>query len=74
MLNSLLSLFLVLALAQESDVGRDMVGIVRSKGYPLETHSVTTEDGYILGMFRIPPRKVNSPVVLLQHGLLGRLN
>ncbi|KAL7287737.1 hypothetical protein TKK_0018122 [Trichogramma kaykai] len=38
-------------------------------GYPSETHSVTTEDGYILTVFRIPG-SVHSPPVFLQHGLL----
>lgn len=46
-------------------------------GYPLENHTVTTEDGYILTMHRIPHGKNNSetldtpvkPVALLQHGL-----
>jgi lysosomal acid lipase/cholesteryl ester hydrolase len=45
-------------------------------GYPAETHTVTTEDGYILTMHRIPyspksPAAPNTPVVFLQHGLLG---
>ncbi|XP_021927635.1 lipase 1-like isoform X2 [Zootermopsis nevadensis] len=46
-------------------------------GYPAETHTVTTEDGYILTMHRIPySPKSNStdtkrPVVFLQHGLTG---
>jgi hypothetical protein len=45
-------------------------------GYVLEKHSVTTEDGYILGVFRIPCSKrctiedSPKPVVFLQHGLL----
>ena len=50
-------------------------------GYPLEEHFVTTVDGYILRMFRIPPKQAGNrhsanaaaaaPVVHLQHGLLG---
>ncbi|XP_046452950.1 lipase 3-like isoform X1 [Daphnia pulex] len=30
--------------------------IIRNRGYPLEIHHVTTDDGYILELHRIPPR------------------
>lgn len=64
----------------DSDVGLDMVGLVTKRGFPIETHYVTTSDGYILTMFRIPHNNkgphaegksapLGSPV-LLQHGLL----
>ena len=50
-------------------------GLIEFWGYPSESHWVTTEDGYILGMHRIP-HGINykqhsgpKPVVLLQHGL-----
>ncbi|KAJ4438114.1 hypothetical protein ANN_14053 [Periplaneta americana] len=44
-------------------------------GYPAETHTVATEDGYILTIHRIPYSPNNTtrkhrPVVFLQHGLL----
>ncbi|XP_008788885.2 triacylglycerol lipase 2-like [Phoenix dactylifera] len=45
-------------------------------GYECEEHTVTTEDGYILSMQRIPNGRSGSPTsasktpVLLQHGLL----
>ncbi|KAI5635271.1 alpha/beta-hydrolase lipase region domain-containing protein [Phthorimaea operculella] len=44
-------------------------------GYPSEEHSVTTEDGYVLKMFRIRKGKncegpVKKPPVILMHGLL----
>ncbi|XP_063626499.1 lipase 3-like [Cydia splendana] len=42
--------------------------LITKYGYPVETHEVITEDGYILKMFRIPS---DGPVVFLQHGLLG---
>eukprot|EP00484_Ammonia_sp_Unknown_P019414 CAMPEP_0197041064 /NCGR_PEP_ID=MMETSP1384-20130603/17662_1 /TAXON_ID=29189 /ORGANISM="Ammonia sp." /LENGTH=402 /DNA_ID=CAMNT_0042471921 /DNA_START=32 /DNA_END=1240 /DNA_ORIENTATION=+ len=66
------------SLDKDPDVGRDMVEITVNKGYPIEEHFVTTEDGYILGTFRIPYGRNESqnaqnsgkPVVLLMHGLL----
>lgn len=65
---------------------RSLSDIVTSHGYPFETHSVITQDGYILTLFRIPherkqqekqQRRPHSqggdhkrPVALLWHGLL----
>ncbi|XP_057376938.1 gastric triacylglycerol lipase-like [Daphnia carinata] len=48
--------------------------VIRHRGYPVEIHHVTTDDGYILELHRIPakpsldgtPRKA----VLFQHGVL----
>ncbi|XP_004305970.1 PREDICTED: triacylglycerol lipase 2-like [Fragaria vesca subsp. vesca] len=51
--------------------------LVETQGYTCEDHQVTTEDGYILGLQRIPSGKSsnNSTAqklpVLLQHGLMG---
>ncbi|KAJ8985389.1 hypothetical protein NQ317_007546 [Molorchus minor] len=50
-----------------------MEDMVRSKGYDIESHYVTTTDGYILNIFRIPNGKngeSNGKIVFLQHGLL----
>lgn len=42
-------------------------------GYNSEEHNVTTEDGYILTVFRCNSRRVarNGKVVIFQHGILG---
>ncbi|XP_063239530.1 lipase 3-like isoform X2 [Bacillus rossius redtenbacheri] len=48
--------------------------LIAKNGYPAETHTVTTEDGYIITFHRIPYGKAgpsrNRPVVFLQHGLM----
>ena len=49
--------------------------MIREVGYTAETHYTTTEDGYILGLHRIPRGKkgngvLSGGVFYLQHGLL----
>ncbi|XP_048001227.1 lipase 3-like [Leguminivora glycinivorella] len=49
--------------------------LVANNGYKAETHTVTTEDGYILTLFRIPRGKkcrgpTKQPPVLIIHGFL----
>lgn len=54
----------------------NVTDLITRAGYPCENHYVTTEDGFVLNMQRIPhgrqePNpKQKRPVVLLQHGLL----
>jgi hypothetical protein len=51
--------------------------LIEKYGYPMELHTVTTEDGYILEMHRIPHGRDRDnspgprPVVFLMHGLLS---
>jgi len=51
--------------------------LIRSEGYPAETHYATTEDGYILALHRIPHGKTNGddegprPVIFVQHSILA---
>ncbi|XP_018058127.1 PREDICTED: lipase 1-like [Atta colombica] len=51
-----------------SPQGNLILQMIRKAGYPVETHIVQTEDGYLLTLHRIPRR--NGAPVLLQHGLL----
>ncbi|KAK5647420.1 hypothetical protein RI129_002312 [Pyrocoelia pectoralis] len=48
--------------------------LIRKYGYPCETHTVVSKDGYILEMHRIPYGRrgpsENRPAVYLQHGIL----
>ncbi|KAI8465183.1 MAG: Alpha/Beta hydrolase protein [Monoraphidium minutum] len=52
-----------------------MEELVVPKGYPLEAYEVTTEDGYILALYRIPHGRYRNtqrgpkPIVFLQHGV-----
>ncbi|XP_047122052.1 lipase 3-like [Schistocerca piceifrons] len=62
----------------DEDVHLDAPGLLTKYGYPVETYEVTTEDGYVLTMFRIPYGKKSPltegerrPAVLLQHGLMN---
>ena len=46
--------------------------MVLEAGYPVESHEVVTQDGYILTLHRIPAsNKSRPPVVFLQHGLMS---
>lgn len=52
--------------------------MVRKYNYPFEEHSVTTEDGYVLGLHRIPHGRdannvpgQNKPAVFVMHGMLS---
>jgi lysosomal acid lipase/cholesteryl ester hydrolase len=56
------------------DVGLGIHEMVTKYGYPIENHTVTTPDGYILDFHRIPHgldngNEINKPVAFLMHGL-----
>jgi pimeloyl-ACP methyl ester carboxylesterase len=53
--------------------------IATENGFRFEEHTVTTEDGYILTVFRVPglinePVQRTKPVVFMQHGLMDSAN
>ncbi|KAL3280207.1 hypothetical protein HHI36_017707 [Cryptolaemus montrouzieri] len=59
-----------------AEITRFTKNCITERGYPVEEHSVTTNDGYINSMFRIPHGKrkqsnddISRPPVLLCHGL-----
>jgi len=58
----------------DPDFDRDVPQLITSKGYSAEVHSITTEDGFILGVQRIPSAHgsvvLNPTPVVLMHGLL----
>lgn len=53
---------------------------IKRSGYPVEDHELTTDDGYILHLFRIPhgikspETNRTRPPVLLMHGLFDSSN
>jgi len=63
--------------SQDPEIHMSTPQIIERWGYPVEDHEMTTEDGYILHVHRIPRGKgqvegnVTKPVVLLLHGLLA---
>lgn len=64
----------ILKLAEHPEATKPFVDYCDYFNYPVESHRVTTEDGYILTLFRIQ-RKYSKitpglPVVFFQHGLL----
>ncbi|KAM8716819.1 hypothetical protein ACLKA7_003656 [Drosophila subpalustris] len=53
----------------EEDSKLTTVMIIKKYRYPVETHFVTTPDGYILCLHRIP--RPGAPVILMVHGLMS---
>ncbi|XP_044588330.1 lipase 1-like [Cotesia glomerata] len=65
------TIFSTLLAFSKSDIFKSwtVYQLLERDGYQAETHTVITEDGYILSVHRIPGRE-NSTPVLLSHGLL----
>ncbi|XP_074037777.1 gastric triacylglycerol lipase [Leptinotarsa decemlineata] len=66
-----------LTITPPPNAGLNIYQVLQKYGYPVETHSVTTEDGYILRMHRIPRGRneykndKSKPAILLIHGMLS---
>jgi len=69
----------VMAKDQTGDGKRDFQELAVKNGFQFEQHTVTTEDGYILTVWRIPglkgeTKKLGKPTILMQHGVLDSAN
>ncbi|ODM96140.1 Lipase 3 [Orchesella cincta] len=58
---------------KDPDADKSIIQISQEYGYIIETHNVTTSDGYILTLFRISggrrsPAREGKPAVLVLHG------
>uniref|UniRef100_A0A8I5TYZ3 Lipase n=1 Tax=Pongo abelii TaxID=9601 RepID=A0A8I5TYZ3_PONAB len=79
-MNIYLLLFYIFINIEISDIRLDIhidIQIISYWGYPDEEYDIVTEDGYILGLYRIPYGRTDNNknlaqrvVVYLQHGLL----
>lgn len=45
--------------------------LITESGYPVENHTVTTEDNYLLTVHRIPPKLPGAKVIFAMHGLFS---
>ncbi|KAL9984423.1 hypothetical protein ACROYT_G006711 [Oculina patagonica] len=65
------------AVAPLPEEGLNVTQMINYNGYPAEEYNVTTDDGYIITIQRIPHGRQKSylsglkPVILVQHGLLS---
>nr|CAD7571522.1 unnamed protein product [Timema californicum] len=55
--------------SQWADIFLDVPEIIKKSGYPVEVHHVTTEDGYIVTLHRLPRRMSEKAPTLVQHGI-----
>merc|ERR1711971_889956 len=40
--------------APPDEMSEDIIDLVNARGFKIERHEVTTQDGYVLGLYRIP--------------------
>lgn len=67
--------FVCLAFARFEYGCESIPAILEHYGYSYENHTVTTTDGYILGMFRLTgPTQEPKPVIVMQHGISASAN
>ncbi|XP_044763221.1 lipase 1-like isoform X2 [Coccinella septempunctata] len=59
----------------DPDLLLDLDVLLKKHGYPVETHEIKTDDGYLLTIFRLPHGKngsgVNPRPILMMHGMFG---
>ncbi|XP_018563470.1 lipase 3-like isoform X2 [Anoplophora glabripennis] len=73
----LIAIFQISKAKYADDVDLNITEITKKYGFPVETHEIETEDGYLLDVYRIPfgrfsrTRRTNRYPVILNHGLLG---
>lgn len=61
-------------IAENEDAHLNATQLLNKYKYPVEEHTIKTDDGYFLTLFRISskePTLAQRPVVFLMHGLLG---
>ncbi|XP_070381797.1 gastric triacylglycerol lipase-like isoform X2 [Dermacentor albipictus] len=45
-------------LPKDADAEKSIEELIEARGYPVESHQVVTDDGYVLGLYRIPRGRV----------------
>lgn len=69
---TVISLFIVISQGLQVFQNDQVLTLIENAGYNGEAHQVDTEDGYILKLHRIIPKKSNGlKPVLLCHGILA---
>lgn len=69
---TVISLFIVISQGLQVFQNDQVLTLIENAGYNGEAHQIDTEDGYILKLHRIIPKKTNSlKPVLLCHGILA---
>ncbi|XP_037556795.1 lipase member M [Dermacentor silvarum] len=43
---------------KDADAEKTIEELIEARGYPVESHPVVTDDGYVLGLYRIPRGRV----------------